>query len=95
MPSASSPATPVSEIRSEKPFGHRTNPRKMIFHYEQNPTILRSFGPKSDDFKISEVGDVMGMGNISEKIMKIKSNIGRKGSLNIKNIIKNTARKRR
>jgi hypothetical protein len=37
----------------------------------------------------------MGMGNISEKIMKNKYNIGKRGSLNIENIFKNTARKRR
>ena len=47
--------------RSAKPFGlrnHGTNPRwRWFFYFKQNPTILRSFGPKSDDFKISEVGE--------------------------------------
>ena len=45
--------------RSAKPFGlrnHGTNPRwRWFFYFKQNPTILRSFGPKSDDFKIFEV----------------------------------------
>ena len=47
--------------RSAKPFGlrdHGTNPRWMtvIFLLQTKNPNFRSFGPKSDDFKISEVG---------------------------------------
>ena len=49
----------IPEVRS--PSGFETteqNPRwRWFFYFKQNPTIFRSFGPKSDDFKISEVGE--------------------------------------